>query len=184
MIPASWRPSYLALFRMSNTPFFAACNYHLPYYLKSYDKITNHAIPCPKRLRSLLFGPRQVYITTFAPFVAAAENAFTQQLLETGEAVIRGNDVYWRQWLYDLPSIGTLQPTQGQLHIWARPFHVSEDRWGMPCFRCEFLHKAMWNWDIGGRKCVSWRREFSAMNCAEPCALAMAYRSKNEGQAY
>ena len=116
--------------------------------------------------------------------MAAAENAFTQQSLQTGEAVIRGNDIYWRQRLYDLPTIGTLQPTQGQLHILARPFHVSEDRWGMPCFRCEFLHKAMWNWDIAGYKCVSWRREFSAMNCAEPFALAMAYRSKNEGRVY
>jgi len=156
----------------------------MPFYLKRYDQIEDSQVPCPKRLRALLFPVRKEYIAQFAPFVDAAETEFTEQLLATHEEEIKGDDIHWRKWLFDLHSIGDLQQTQGGLHIWARPFHISQGRWGMPCLRCKFLHKAMWNWDVAGRKCVAWRREYCAMNCAEPLALAMAYRRNNEGRIY
>jgi hypothetical protein len=159
-----------------------ATNYHVPVYLKNYDEEIGPRPP--RKMRQLLFPARCTYIHQFAPFAAASENAFNQEMYNRGIEYIKSWEKEKQLMLYNLQGVGGRLQHQPDTHLWSMAFHLPDSTWSLPCARCEFLHKSMYNYETVGKRCVIWKKEYSPLNCGESLALSMTLRMMKEHRVY
>lgn len=180
-IPETWIPAYAIFFRVANGKLEMATNYHVPGYLKRYNHESQKGPSPPRKIRQLFFPARCSYIKEFEPFAAEAEEAFNAEMERQGIREIHPGDKKKRQILYNLHGP---PHTQANTHLWSMAIHLPDVTWGLPCARCEFVHKSMTNYETAGRKTVTWRHEYSPLNCGESLAIAMSLQMMKQHQLY
>lgn len=145
------------------------------------DEVDYVALPS---IRQLLFVCRVNFIRRYGPNIARSEEAFNTKLAEIECHIITASDRASKTRLYQLEALGPVRPEVASTLLWSGAWKLSTGADSLPCTRCEFLHKSMWNGDPRGAKSVSWKRSFMPMNCGEPLALTLALMEKEVGDYY
>jgi len=186
-MPMEWVPAYVSMFRAAGGTIQIAANFHLPKYLHNLKKPrgTVRTVDRPTKMRVPLFNARVEFIKEVAPFICDAEDGFNEKMLSNGIEQIDFDNVDQRQKLFDLEFIGTARHQVYPSHLWAHTLHLptkhdKPSEWDRPCARCELINKSMYSWAPGGFKCVSWRKEFPPLNCAESLAVTLVIKEDLE----
>jgi hypothetical protein len=166
-IPEAWQPTYAAFFRLGNAPFCIATNFRFPRYATKNE------------FKQLMLEVRRDYIKEKAAFVARSESAFVNKMASLGIDEIAKDDEYKRRLIYDLQlHNGLREPETSEMRIIGSVYNLRAGKWGLPCVKCEYLHRA---YDLyrDGPRCERWLRRFPAMNCAESLAVAILHDAWN-----
>jgi hypothetical protein len=152
---------------------------------RSRNKIPHTRNTSKNCRRALFFPSRQAYIRSIAPFLELSEVAFKEEF-ETKRKVsyISKNDRSIREVLFNVPALNGSRLERIPTHAWSRVLYLQgtpSPFWGLPCFKCEFLHFSMANYETRGQKCTEWRREYEVLNCAEPMCISMILRHERDG---